>query len=139
MGMDMILGGININDALRMVAIAAAIFICLNLVLWAMLLAYTKLPDCWLKKRLLYPILHAVDEKADELETPVAKQKTVYDLQLMLAWTRKFVPQPVIAMAIDLELKAIRTMQEATGCPDLHVAEKTEAVQTDSQSDNMRV
>ncbi len=136
--MDMILGGLKIGEIGIMLTAIAVIFVGVNLLLWGLLLSYSKLPEGWLKRQ-VYTVLYAVDKKADEMEIQVNKQKAVYDLQLLLAWARKFVPQPVISLAIDLQLKAVRKMQESTGCPNLHDETKAGNNQTDSQSDNMRV
>jgi len=104
---------------LQIVMYAAGVILAANLLAMALFVLFAKLPNGKLKSS-IQKIIFELDRAADNMENAEKRRSAIQQLSDVLGWRRIPLPAALIGWAIDAEVAAIRQMQQATDCPNLH-------------------
>ena len=110
---------------LQVVLYAAGVILAANLLAMALFVVFAKLPNGRLKAA-IQKIIFELDRAADNMENAEKRRSAIQQLSDVLGWRRIPLPAALIGWAIDAEVAAIRKMQQATDCPDLHQEEESD-------------
>lgn len=105
---------------LQIVLYAAGVILAANLLAMALFVLFAKLPNGSLKVS-VQKIIFELDRFADQMENADKRRSAIQQINDVLGWRRILVPAALIGWVIDAEVAAIRKMQQATDCPDLHI------------------
>ena len=99
---------------------AAGALLAANLLAMLLFVLFAKLPNGKLKNA-IRNIIFEIDRAADNMENADKRRSAIQQVGDVLGWRRILIPAALLGWIIDLEVKAIRKMQQATNCPNLHV------------------
>lgn len=99
---------------------AAVVILAANFVAVVLHFMYKALSDSPFREA-IRDIIFQLDKFADEMENAEKRRSAIQQINDVLGWRRILVPAALIGWIIDAEVAAIRKMQQATDCPDLHV------------------
>lgn len=98
---------------------SAGVILAANLLAMVLFVLFAKLPDSGLRER-IRNVIFELDRFADNMENAQKRAEAIRQINEVLGWRRILVPAALIGWIIDAEVAAIRNMQRATDCPDLH-------------------
>lgn len=98
---------------------AAGILLAANLLAMALFVLFARLPNGGLKTAIQNTIF-VLDKFADHMENSQKRAEAIRQINDILGWRRILIPAALIGWVIDAEVAAIRKMQQATNCPNLH-------------------
>lgn len=111
-----------ISSELQIFLWAAGVLLAANLLAMMLFVLFAKLPNGSLKVS-VQKIIFELDRFADQMENTVKRRSAIQQINDVLGWRRILVPAALIGWVIDAEVAAIRKMQQATDCPNLHEEE----------------
>lgn len=101
---------------------AAGALLAANLLAMALFVLFAKLPNGKLKNA-IRNIIFEIDRAADNMENADKRRSAIQQVGDVLGWRRILIPAALLGWIIDLEVKAVRKMQQVTDCPNLHEEE----------------
>ena len=104
---------------LQIVLYAAGVILAANLLAVMLHFLYKALSDSPLRDA-IRSIIFQLDKFADEMENGEKRRSAIQQINDVLGWRRILVPAALIGWVIDAEVAAIRNMQQASDCPNLH-------------------
>ncbi|TCL35663.1 hypothetical protein EV210_111129 [Anaerospora hongkongensis] len=107
---------------LQIVLYAAGVILAANFLAMALFVLFAKLPNGSLKVS-VQKVIFELDRFADQMENAEKRRSAIQQINDVLGWRRILVPAALIGWVIDAEVAAIRKMQHATDCPNLHEEE----------------
>lgn len=108
-----------ISSELQIFLWAAGVLLMANLLAMVLFVLFAKLPNGSLKVS-VQKIIFELDRFADHMENAEKRRSAIQQINDVLGWRRVLVPAVLIGWVIDAEVAAIRKMQQATDCPNLH-------------------
>lgn len=108
-----------ISSELQIFLWAAGVLLAANLLIMVLFVLFAKLPNGSLKAAIQNSIF-VLDKFADHMENSQKRAEAIRQINDVLGWRRVLIPAALIGWVIDAEVAAIRKMQRATDCPDLH-------------------
>jgi hypothetical protein len=108
-----------ISSELQIFLWAAGILLAANLLAMVLFVLFARLPNGCLKMTIQNHIF-VLDKFADRMENCQKRAEAIRQINDVLGWRRILIPAALIGWIIDAEVAAIRKMQQATNCPDLH-------------------
>lgn len=109
----------TITSELQIFIWVAGALLAVNILAMVLFVLFAKLPHGWFKL-MLQEVIYHVDAVADHLENKEKRERAIRGINDILGWRRILIPTVLIGWIIDAEVAAIRKMQRATDCPDLH-------------------
>jgi hypothetical protein len=109
----------TLPNEIQLLEIAAGAILAANILAMILFIAFAKLPAGNLKQR-IHEIIFQLDKFADDMEVTQKRSDAIRQINELLGWRRILVPGVLIGWVIDTEVTAIRKMEQATDCPDLH-------------------
>lgn len=110
------------NEEYKLIMLAAGMLLTANSIAMSLFLLFAKLPDGRFRKS-IRNIIFELDKFADRMENAEKRENAIRQINDILGWRRILVPHVLIGWVIDAEVAAIRRMQKATDCPNLHEEE----------------
>jgi hypothetical protein len=107
------------TNEIQILLYAAGVILAANLLAMGLFVLFAKLRDGWLKDS-IRNIIFELDRFADNMQNGEKRRTAIQQINDVLGWRRILVPGALIGWIIDAEVTAIRKMQRATDCPDLH-------------------
>lgn len=107
------------TSELQIIVGAAGILLAANILAMALFVLFARLPAGHLRES-IRSIIFELDRFADNMENNQKRAEAIRQVSEMLSWRRLLVPAVLIGWIIDIEVSAIRKMQGATDCPNLH-------------------
>lgn len=107
------------TSELQIFLCAAGIILAANILAMGLFVLFAKLKDGRLKES-IRSIIFELDRFADNMENTDKRRVAIQQVNDILGWRRILVPGALIGWIIDAEVTAIRKMQSATDCPNLH-------------------
>lgn len=101
---------------------AAGVLLAANLLAMLLFVLFAKLPNGKLKNA-IRNIIFEIDRAADNMENADKRRLAIQQVNDVLGWRRILIPAALLGWIIDLEVKAVRKMQQITDCPNLHEEE----------------
>lgn len=114
---------IPINE-LQIAAAAAGIILAANVLIMLLFILFVRLPNGRLREG-IRSIIFELDRAADSMENAQKRSAAITAVIELINWKIKIlIPRSIlnylVGWVIDAEVAAIRQMQRATDCPDLH-------------------
>lgn len=109
---------------LQIAMYAAGVMLAANLLAMALFVLFAKLPEGTMRTG-IRSIIFELDRFADDMENGEKRSSAIRQVNEVLGWRRILIPAALIGWIIDAEVKAIRKMQAATACPNLHEGDTT--------------
>lgn len=107
------------TSELQMFMWAAGAILAANVLAMALFVLFARLQDGGLR-RYVRDVIFVLDKFADSMSNEQKRADAIQKINEVLGWRRILIPSALIGWVIDAEVAAIRRMQAATGCPDLH-------------------
>ena len=98
---------------------AAGTLLAANVLAMLLFVLFARLPAGNFRSR-IRGIIFELDRFADAMENAQKRVSAIQDVGAILGWRRILIPGALIGWIIDAEVAAIRRMQRATNCPNLH-------------------
>lgn len=98
---------------------AAGIILAANVLAMLLFVLFARLPNGRLRE-VIRSVITELDKFADNMSNAAKRSEAIRQINEVLGWRRILVPGAIIGWVIDTEVAAIRRMQTATSCPDLH-------------------
>lgn len=125
------------TNEIQIVLWAAGILLAANFVAVVLHFMYKALSDSPFREA-IRNIIFQLDKFADEMENDEKRRSAIQQINDVLGWRRILVPAALIGWVIDAEVAAIRKMQHATDCPNLHEEESENEKSSTSGTETTR-
>lgn len=102
----------TIPSDLQILAWVAGMLVLANLLAMSLFLVFAKLPDSTLKEK-IWSIILELDKFADEMDNSEKRSRALQQINEILGWRQIVIPSALIGWVIDMEVAAIRKMQES--------------------------
>lgn len=90
----------------------AGVLLLANLLVISLFVLFAKLPESSLKDK-IWNIILELDKLADEMDNSEKRSKAIQKINGILGWRQIVIPTALIGWVIDMEVSAIRKMQES--------------------------
>lgn len=102
----------QIPSDVQILAWAVGILVLANVLTMALFVLFSKLPESSLKVK-IWNIILELDKFADEMDNSEKRSIAIEKIRDLLGWQKIMIPSALIGVIIDMEVTAIRKMQES--------------------------
>jgi hypothetical protein len=101
-----------IPSDVQILAWVAGILLLANLLIMSLFVLFAKLPKSSLKEE-IWSIILELDKLADQMDNSEKRNRAIQRINEVLGWRQIVIPKELIGRVIDMEVAAIRKMQES--------------------------
>jgi hypothetical protein len=113
----------KIANEYQIALLAAGVILTANLLATGLFVLYAKLPESKTKES-IRSIIFELDKFADNMENTEKRRAAIQQINDVLGWQKFIIPSTLIGWIVDVEVAAIRKMEQTIISSNLHEGEK---------------
>jgi hypothetical protein len=113
----------TIPNECQIALLVAGVILAVNLLAMGLFVLYAKVPESKMKES-IRSIIFELDKFADNMENAEKRRAAIQQINDVLGWQKFIIPSALIGWIIDVEVAAIRKMEQTAISSNLHEGEK---------------